>query len=908
MSSFLHALGRAAYRHKWRTILVWALVMGVLGGTAGLISRSFDNEFTIPGAPAQVALDQLSRTFPEVGGTSASMIVIAPEGSDVESPDVREAVEARLDDFEALDFVDTAANPYDDLVEGTISDDGRAVIVQVQIPGDAQAVTDAQREQLVAVAEELQADLPGSTASMGGEIFNMSVPGFSIVEVIGVVVALVVLIITLGSLVAAGMPLLTALLGVGVTMTILLGSTAFAAINSTTPMLAVMLGLAVGIDYALFILSRHRELLADGLDAEESAARSVATAGSAVVFAGVTVIIALVGLAIAQIPFLTVMGLFAALGVAVAVVVALTLLPALMALAGERMRPRKPKPAAERGRPFRGWVRLVTRVPALTVAVVVVGSVLLSLPARDLTLALPNAGENEIGTPARTTYDLQSEYFGPGFNGPLIVTAGIIGSDDPLGVMDGLKADIEAMPGVQSVPLATPNQNADTGIVQIVPTTGPSDPATADLVERLREMEDDWLDEYDVPTAVTGATAIQIDVSDRLGGALLPFGIFVVGLSLVLLTMVFRSIAVPIKATLGYLLSIGVAFGLTTLVFNGGHGAELIGLERPGPIISFLPILLMGILFGLAMDYEVFLVSRMREDHVHGRPAREAVQSGFVGSAPVVTAAAVIMFAVFAFFVPEGEGAIKPIAFALAVGVAFDAFVVRMTLVPAVMALLGERAWWLPGWLERRLPALDVEGEQLHRQLELADWPGPDAGQVAHVEGLAVEGLLGPVDLDLDPGEVLVVQGAPAQRAALLMGLAGRLAPDAGRARIAGELLPGAGGAIRRRSGYVDATLQPDVERGLETLSRRRPPLALVDGADALSTPGARQALDRLIRSAQERRDQAVVLGVATASVVADLIAGPHQYLELDPEPAPALATAPEQTTSDALATRKDPR
>ncbi|MVA74661.1 MMPL family transporter [Auraticoccus sp. F435] len=903
MSSFLYALGRAAFRHRWRTAGIWLLVVAVLGGTAGLAGGDFDNEFSIPGAPSQVALDQLGRTFPQVSGTSASMIVVAPEGEDVRDPAVREAVEDSMDELAELDFVDSVSSPYDDLVEGMISDDERAAIVNVRIPGEAQEVTDAQRDALVAAAAELQAALPGSTASMGGEIFNQSIPGFSIVEVIGVGVALVVLLITLGSVVAAGMPLLTALLGVGVSMAVLLIATGFATISSTTPMLAVMLGLAVGIDYALFILSRHRELLAEGLDPEESAARSVATAGSAVVFAGLTVIIALVGLGIARIPFLTAMGVFAAIGVAVAVVVALTILPALMGMAGERMRPRKVRRAMAAGQParhpdaprrggfFGGWVKVVTRLPALTVVVVLVGSVLLTLPARDLTLALPNAGENPAGTPARVTYDLQEEHFGPGFNGPLVVTAEIVASDDPLGVMEGIAEDIEELPGVASVPLSTPNQNADTGFVQIVPTTGPSDPATADLVQRLRDMAPVWQDEYDVSTAVTGATAIQIDVSDRLGAALLPFGVFVVGLSLVLLTMVFRSIAVPVKATLGYLLSIGVAFGLTTLVFVQGHGADLVHLERPGPIISFLPILLMGILFGLAMDYEVFLVSRMREDHVHGEPARQAVHTGFRGAASVVTAAAVIMFAVFAFFVPEGEGAIKPIAFALAVGVAFDAFVVRMTLVPAVMALLGEKAWWLPSWLEKRLPAMDVEGEQLHRELALAGWPGPRAGRAAHVEGLAVEGLLAPVDLDLDPGDVLVVEGSPSGRAALLTSLSGRMTPDAGRARVAGVLVPGSAAALRRRTGYVDTTFyrapgHPAPGRGIEALARRRPPLALVDGADALTTPQARQALDRLIRSAQERRDQAVVLGVATASVVADLIAGPHQLLVLrDPAP-----------------------
>lgn len=344
-------------------------------------------------------------------------------------------------------------------------------------------------------------------------------------------------------------------------------------------------------------------------------------------------------------------------------------------------------------------------------------------------------------------------------------------------------------------------------MLQVVPTTGPDDPATADLVQTLRDRHDQWLERYGVETAVTGMTAMQIDVNSRLVGALLPFGALVVGLSLVLLAAVFRSVWVPVKATLGFLLSVGAAFGATTLVFNDGYLKEMVNLERGMPVISFLPILLMGILFGLAMDYEVFLVSRVREEYVHGKKPVDAIRDGMVASGPVVVAAAAIMFAVFAFFVPEGISSIKQIAFALAVGVAIDAFCVRMTLVPAVMALLGERAWWLPRWLDKALPTFDVEGEVLTEKLKLARWPGGD--HVLYAEEVAVEDLLPPTSLVLEVGNVIGIAGPVSCRTGLALALSGRLGITSGRARVAGELLPGAATAVHRRTRYTDLAGNP---------------------------------------------------------------------------------------------------
>ncbi len=880
MSAQLYALGRWCFRNSWKVIGLWIALLAVLGVSGGLLMGGFDDEFRIPGSSSQEALDKLLMTFPEGAALSATAIIIAPDGTDIN--DLQSAVEDNLGEFEDAVLVDSVTSPWNDFVQGLVNTENTAAIAQLTLETDA-TPTDDQLADITAAGQRLQVELPdGSEVHMGGQAFNVELPTFSPTEGIGLVIAFIVLFIVLGSLVAAGLPILTAIIGVGISMSILLVVTSFSVVSSVAPLLAVMLGLAVGIDYALFVLSRHRDQLREGMEPEESTGRAVGTAGSAVIFAGLTVFIALLGLGVAGIPFLTTMGVFAALTVAFAVFIALTLLPAFMGLLGERMRPkvrvsRKARKAAEaencdaepakpkkKGRILSGWVNFTTSRPILTIVVVVLGLGALSVPTVGLELSLPNSGQHESDAQDRIAYDLVDEYFGPGFNGPLIITADIIGSTDPLGLMESLKSDIEAVDGVDSVPLATPNPNADTGLIQIIPTTASDDPATADLVERLREMTDEWEQRYGVETAVTGFTAVQIDVTSKLAGALLPFGLLVVGLSLVLLAAVFRSIAVPIKATVGYLFSVGAAFGTTALVFNQGFGRQLINLEDPMPVISFLPILVMGILFGLAMDYEVFLVSRMREEYVHGKNAIDAIRDGFVASGPVVVAAAIIMFSVFAFFVPEGMGPIKQIAFALAVGVAVDAFLVRMTLVPAVMALLGDKAWWLPKWLDRILPTFDVEGEVLTRKLEMASWPGTD--DLVHAEALAVDGIVNPIDLAVPAGSVVGIIGPVGARTGAVMALTGRLETTSGRARVAGELLPQSASAVRRRTYHVDLAVARHVERALQDITPREGSLVVVDSIDVVGTSAERAELSRLVDAARSQQNFALFLCASSAA------------------------------------------
>ncbi|MGI3784676.1 MAG: efflux RND transporter permease subunit [Janthinobacterium lividum] len=953
MSSFLYGLGRSAYRHRIRVVLAWLAVLVVLGGLSGVVSKGFDENFTLPGTESQTALDSLKRTFPQAGGTTAQVVVVPRDGESVRSAAAKKAIDASAERFRDVAQVDSVSGPFDKYAKGQVSDDRSAAIITVTMSVPQVDIDPATFDDLSAQGADLQAALPGSQVSVGGDAFGSGTPGVSWTEGIGVVVALIVLWLTLGSLRAAGMPLLTALLGVGLTVALIFGATGFATVSSTTPLLALMLGLAVGIDYALFITSRHRDQLRGGMDPEESVARAVATAGSAVVFAGMTVMIALVGLSVAGIPFLSIMGVAAAVGVAIAVMIALTLLPALLGFFGEKLRPKqkavppaqstqtparavRPPRAPRAGPPRVGlgrrWVRLVTRVPVATVLLVVVGLGALTYPAKDLRIALPSNGTATAGTPARVTYDLVAEHFGPGYNGPLIVSATIVGSDDPLGVMDGMADQLRALPGVASVPLATPNADADTGIIQVIPTGAPDSEETKQLVRDIRALEPHFQQQYGVATAVTGFTAVGIDISDRLGAALLPFGLLVVGLSLVLLTMVFRSIAVPIKATVGYLLSVGAAFGVTTMVFEYGWFASLFNVDQTAPVISFLPILLMGILFGLAMDYEVFLVSRMREEYVHGlrsaheggRPpappggvplagarethpggpsraiARAAVENGFVASSRVVVAAAVIMLSVFGAFVPEGDGAIKTIGFGLAVGVFVDAFVVRMTLVPAVLTLLGTKAWWLPRWIDERLPSFDVEGEGLAHQVSLAQWPAAGDRHLVVAEGLRV-GDFDDVAPSVLPGEVLVVEGpTAAESTALLLMLSGRMRlRDAAtgrtvRARTAGFVLPEQAGRVRRRTAYVDCAASADLPRELAALARARPDVVFLDRVDAVADPGsdpdARAALARTFDAIAADGTAAAVVAATDRSALETLLRGPSQVLDLRHRPALAQA------------------
>lgn len=919
MSSLLYSLGRWAFGARKLVLGAWLLLLVLLGAGAGLFSQGTENNFTIPGTESQEALDSLATTFPQISGASGQVVVVTKDGLSVSDPAVVADITTAVADLGKVHQVAGAVSPFDSTVTGSVSSNDRAALISIQFDGDMTEVSERTVEDIRHVVDNLRESLPaGSTATLGGEVFAAAIPEIGISEGLGVIVALIVLIFTFGSFVAAGMPLINALLGVGVSALAIMGVTAFAPIPSTTLMLALMLGLAVGIDYALFIIARHTEQLARGMEARESAARAVATAGSAVVFAGLTVIIALIGLFVAGIPFLTIMGIGAAGSVAVAVLISLTLVPAMLGFAGDRLRPKtgsrgerralkraagrearaaarsgervpaeQTTPAAEAHSPadhpagpppnrfFLGWVRAVTRFPLVTIIVIVLGLGAAALPALHLRLALPDASTQAPSSEARQTFDSITENFGAGFTGPLIVTGTIVKSTDPLKLMADMAEEIRGLDGVESVPLATPNESADTGIIQVIPTGGPNSPETQELVAEIRSLHDHFEDKYGVSLSVTGYTAMAIDVSARLGEALLPFGILVVGLSLVLLTMVFRSLWVPIKATLGYLLSVGVSFGVVAAVFELGWGAEFFNLHSTGPVMSFMPILLMGVLFGLAMDYEVFLVARMREEYVHGATARQAIERGFTGSAKVVTAAAIIMFAVFAAFVPEGDTSIKPIALGLAVGVFVDAFIVRMMLVPAVLALLGDRAWYMPRWLDRILPSFDVEGEGMQHEIAMRDWPEPGNDDALVGADLRPGGTgFAPFGISVRPGQTLLVDGPPQAVTTTLLTLTGRRTLQDGLLKVAGLALPTRAALVRRRAGFAN---MPRMSReGLERLLSERPRILALDGVDRLDPAGRAALRARLERAQAEAEGRGepltLILGVEDLDLAADVL------------------------------------
>ncbi|WP_051478834.1 MMPL family transporter [Arthrobacter sp. H5] len=612
-----------------------------------------------------------------------------------------------------------------------VSDDGTTAVASVQFADQIDAVTPETR-QAVQDAANAATDA-GVNIFYSKEIVQDISDIFGAAEIIGLLVAAIVLIVMLGTLVAAGLPLLMAVVGVGVGVGVTFALTGVIEMSSISPVLALMLGLAVGIDYSLFIVNRHRTQLLRGLPLDESIGRAAGTAGNAVLFAGITVIIALAALAVPGLPFLTMLGLSAAGTVAASVLVALTLTPALLGFIGTRIvsKRRWAKAAtasedaaqqhadhdAEAGR---GWGGFVTRRRILTVVAGVVALGVVALPALDLRVGLPDGGSEPADSTAYQAYSLVGEKFGEGTNGPLLVVGALPETADDAERTD-LQLDVaDRLADVPDVTAAVPasvSGDGRTAIYQVIPEEGPASESTEQLVRDLRAQAAEIESETGVGISVTGQTAANIDVSAKLMEAMPLYLGIVVGLSLVLLLLVFRSILVPLIATGGFLLSLLASFGATVAIYQWGWLGDFFGVTNPGPILSFLPIILIGVLFGLAMDYQMFLVSGMRESYVHGSSARSAVRIGFSHGARVVTAAAIIMVSVFAGFVFSHLTMVRPIGFGLAFGVLLDALVVRMTLIPAAMHLLGRHAWWLPRWLDRILPDVDVEGARLESGL-----------------------------------------------------------------------------------------------------------------------------------------------------------------------------------------------
>ena len=775
MSTILYRLGRTAFGTPWLFIAGWVAVLAVVVGGVAINGVSVSSEMKIEGTEAQTVLDRVADELPEASGGQASVVFTVPVGERLDTPErlavISDTVSNVYDLEKVVNPLDAALgaaeegasgtaqeNPPGDppagsdqepaqeqgppyqplLVDGApvpgvlVSSDGRVALFQFQFTVASTSLTDDDVSSVVEVVERAEQGT-GMTVLPSDSLKALEIP-VGIGEVIGLAVAALVLVLTLGSLIAAGLPLVTALVGIGIGVGGAYALSNVVEMNSATPVLGLMVGLAVGIDYALFVVNRQRRLILDrGLTAQEAAGRAVGTAGSAVFFAGLTVLIALTALTVIGIAVLSTMALVAASTVALAVLIALSLLPALLGLVGERIcsdkaRARRHAQAKTESHGIADhWVKGVVRYRWPVIAGVAAILVVMAIPAASMNLGIPSGATANQDTAARQSYEAVSQSFGEGFNNPLLVTA------EPTRAAGNVTPELTAklideFQDRDDIVLAAPvgvNEAGDLAVFSIIPTSGPDDEATSDLVKSLREPDHPIAQDNQVQLGVTGFTAIRIDMSDKIAGVL-PFylGIIIV-LSVLILMLVFRSVVVPIKATAGFLLSILATFGATTAVFQWGWLSGLFGVDTGGPLMSFMPIIVTGILYGLAMDYEVFLVSSMREAHIHGQAARPSVVHGFDQASRVVVAAAIIMVAVFSGFIFSHDIMIKQIGFALAAGILIDAFIVRLTLVPALMAVFDERAWWLPRWLDRLLPDLDIEGDKLltilNQQAEATD-------------------------------------------------------------------------------------------------------------------------------------------------------------------------------------------
>jgi RND superfamily putative drug exporter len=721
VAKLLYRLAHLARRRRGLVLGIWLLVLAIAGvGAVGFAGKT-TNQFSIPGTQSQQALDHLREKLPQAAGASGRIVFAAPQGRTITAPEAQQAIEGVMAQVGKTGQVAGAFSPF---TTKAISPDQRIGLAQVQFSVSPPELTDQTKNAIKAATDA--ATKAGLEVAYSQEIAGQMV-AIGATEGIGVLIAALVLALTFGSLVAAGLPMLTALVGVGIGIGGLYALTSVIDMSSTAPVLAMMLGLAVGIDYALFIVHRHRKQVMSGMDVDESIARAIGTAGSAVFFAGLTVIIALVGLTIVGIPFLSVMGLAAAATVGVAVLIALTLLPAILGFVGKRIVSTKAASATTARAESRDltkkeafgyrWARGIARRPITALVLIVVALGALAIPAFSLQMGLPDDSTAPDGSPQQRANALVTEAFGPGFSGPLIVVADLPSGVNPQTALGALAGRLGGVPDVTRVVPAGVSPDGTTAVLQMIPASGPSTEATKQLVANLRGMVGEIHAQTGSTIGVTGQTAINIDVSQKLSDALPLYLLVIVGLSLILLAIMFRSILVPLKATAGFLLTVAASIGAVVAIFQWGWLGSVIGVSHGAPIISFLPILMTGILFGLAMDYEVFLVSGMRESFVHGDEPRKAVVNGFGHSARVVTAAALIMTSVFLGFVFSSDTVIKSMGFALAFGVLVDAFVIRMTLVPALMTLFGRAAWWFPRVLDRITPNVDVEGETLARHM-----------------------------------------------------------------------------------------------------------------------------------------------------------------------------------------------
>ena len=723
MSQSLYRLGRLSARRPWTAIGVWLLVSALVIGAAGLFGQELEDAFEVPGLDSQEATELLSAAHSDSAGLTAQIVMtpLDERATFFASAEAQQALVRVQESVAGLPNVLGASDPSGDLAagpeiavaSGSVSADGRIALIRVQYPViDELDVGDL--DNLKALAVDLRDGSPLQIEANGDLFASFEEAETSATEMIGLIAAVIILLIAFGSLIAMGLPIGMALFGLALGISSMSLITYLIEIPGWAPQLAAMIGLGVGIDYALFLVTRHREFLARGMTVEESAGRSVATAGQAVIFAGGTVVIAILGLAVAGVPAMTAAGIAISVVVLIMVVASITLLPAFLGLSGHwinRLGFHRKNPTDGRsvGARWQRWGEHVTNNAWTYTIATTAFLLLLAAPALSLRLGFPDEGTLPDSRTERRAYDLVADGFGPGINGPLVIAVDVAGDSDAL---DRLVAVVAADEGIAAV--VGPDVNAQAGVATLIafPTTAPQDDATVETIERLRaDVFPPVLDQSPTRAHVGGATATFADIGNQVNDRLPLFIAAVLVLSFLLLTVLFRSLLVPLKAALLNLLSIGAAYGVLVMVFQWGWGKDLIGLESTVPIVSFIPMFMFAILFGLSMDYEVFLLSRVREEYLLTGDNDSSVIHGIATTARVITSAALIMIAVFFGFVLGEDPTIKMFGLGLATAIFVDATIVRMILVPATMKLMGDANWWLPGWLDRLLPTIDIEGE-----------------------------------------------------------------------------------------------------------------------------------------------------------------------------------------------------
>ena len=708
------------------TALAILLVLGIFGVKLG---DSFNEDTSIPNTPADKAGKMISKEFKVAEKQKAKVQIVfkAPKNKTLNDEKVGAVIADTLNEVKKDKAVETVATPAQLY---NVSQDGKIGYAEVTYNVVADKVTERSKEHVLHSIK--QARKAGIQTELTGDVAISPADSSHTAEVAGIIVAFVILAVTFGSFIAAGMPIVAAVTGLGISLLgIVIGSN-FIEIQSVSLSLAAMLGLAVGIDYSLFIMMQFKHQFAKGYSVKEAVAISVGTAGSAVVFAGITVIIGLLGLAVTKIPFLTMMGVSAAISILTAVLVSILVLPAILGLIGHKIGPSKAKKAKQgrsenkKGKGSDAWGLFVTKHPFVMAVLSIALLVVVTIPFFHMNLGLPTDGNTKAtDTTERKAYDLQTEAYGEGFHASLVVVAKTNkATNETPQVMNEIGQELSKLADVKSVTPAMPAPSGKVYMISVMPKTGPNDKETKDLVKRIRAYSAKTEKKHDVELMVTGTTAMNIDVTQKLSDALPLFAGLIAGFAYIILVLVFRSLLIPLKAVLGFLLSMGATIGFVVWIVQDGHFLDLFGFPASSPVLAFLPVILIGILFGLAMDYEIFLVSKMREVYAHTKDPRKAIIDGMRESGKVVTAAGLIMIAVFIGFMMTPDAMIKVMGMALAFGVLFDAFIVRMTIVPALMTLLGKSAWYLPKWLDKILPNVDIEGETILKEIEQKEKEG----------------------------------------------------------------------------------------------------------------------------------------------------------------------------------------